>query len=76
MQIEYPSELAYKGYIGEVEYDPSLGVFLGCVRALKGNGFAKMITFRAHSVEAITNVFSDAVDDYLKMITEKEGENG
>ena len=61
MKIEYPSELAYKGYIGEVEYDPEAKLFYGRIRAGKD-----VVDFAADKPEEIKDAFKDSVDDYLE----------
>ncbi len=58
--------MKYKGYRGEVEFDPDAGVFHGEVL-----GTRDVITFQGTSVEELQGAFRDSIDDYLEFCAER-----
>ncbi len=58
--------LAYKGYIGVVEYDDEAGLFHGEVVNLRD-----VITFQGDSVTDLRQAFIDSVEDYLEFCTQR-----
>ena len=52
--------LAYKGYLGSVQYNPEDEVFHGKIEAV-----TDLITFEADSAKQLRQEFEAAVDDYL-----------
>jgi predicted HicB family RNase H-like nuclease len=61
--------LEYKGYTGNVEFDPEAGLFHGEVLDTRD-----VITFQGTSVEDLQQAFRDSVDDYLDFCTERNEE--
>ena len=53
--------LHYKNYVGSIEFSEDDAVFHGKVIGIKA-----LISFEGNSVNAITNDFHSAVDEYLK----------
>lgn len=58
--------LEYKGYVGQVEFDDSIGVFHGRVINTRD-----IITFEGTSVEEIQQALQASVDDYLEWCIER-----
>lgn len=58
--------LEYKGYVGHVEFDDSVGVFHGRVINTRD-----VITFEGHSVDEMNQAFRDSVDDYLEWCSDR-----
>ena len=61
--------LKYKGYVGQVEFDDSVGVFHGRIINTRD-----IITFEGTSVKEIQQAHKESVDDYLEWC-EESGEN-
>ncbi|HSL16514.1 MAG TPA: type II toxin-antitoxin system HicB family antitoxin [Methylomirabilota bacterium] len=61
--------LEYKGYTGNVEFDPEAGLFHGEVLDTRD-----VITFQGTSVEDLQQAFRDSVDDYLDFCKERNEE--
>jgi predicted HicB family RNase H-like nuclease len=61
--------LEYKGYTGNVEFDPEAGLFHGEVFDTRD-----VITFQGTSVEDLQQAFRDSVDDYLDFCKERNEE--
>ena len=61
--------LEYKGYTGNVEFDPEAGLFHGEVLDTRD-----VITFQGTSVEDLQQAFRDSVDDYLDFCQERNEE--
>ncbi len=61
--------LEYKGYTGNVEFDPEAGLFHGEVLDTRD-----VITFQGTSVEGLQQAFRDSVDDYLDFCKERNEE--
>lgn len=59
--------LAYKGYLGVVEFDDEVGVFHGEVVNLRD-----VITFQGDSVSELRQAFIDSVDDYLDFCAQRD----
>ena len=57
--------LHYKNYVGSVELSEEDGVFHGKVIGIKS-----LISFEGDSVNAITDDFHKAIDEYLKFCTQ------
>lgn len=53
--------LEYKGYIGTVEFSAEDKIFFGKIQ-----GINDLVTFEGSSVEGLSAVFEDAVNDYLE----------
>ncbi len=60
--------IEYKGYVGQVEFDDSVGIFRGRVINTRD-----IITFEGTSVKEIQHAFKESVDDYLEWCA-KRGE--
>lgn len=58
--------LEYKGYVGQVEFDDSAGIFHGRVINTRD-----IITFEGTSVEEIRQALQESVDDYLEWCAER-----
>jgi predicted HicB family RNase H-like nuclease len=54
--------LKYKGYIGDVVYDPEAKIFHGDVYGLRD-----VITFQGTNPQEIEQAFRDSIDAYLEM---------
>ena len=52
--------MAYKGYIGSVNYSDKDQVFFGKIEGING-----LVNFEGESVKELTEAFHEAVDDYL-----------
>ena len=63
---EGQNSLAYRGYIGVVEYDDGAGIFHGEVANLRD-----VITFQGECVSELKQAFRDSVDDYLDFCAER-----
>jgi predicted HicB family RNase H-like nuclease len=61
--------MEYKGYIGNVEFDPDKKIFHGEIINTRD-----VITFQGQSVEELESAFRDSIDDYLDWCKE-EGVN-
>jgi len=57
--------LEYKGYIGNVSYNPDDEVFYG-----KVFGINDLVTFEAETAKGLKIAFIEAVDDYLETCAE------
>ena len=55
------NRLAYKGYIGEIEFDPDAGIFHGEVINTRD-----VITFQGDSATELQQAFVDSIEDYLE----------
>ncbi len=58
--------LEYKGYVGQLEFDDSVGVFHGRVINTRD-----IINFEGTSVKEIQQAFRESVDDYLEWCAER-----
>jgi predicted HicB family RNase H-like nuclease len=58
--------MAYKGYLGQVEFDDEAGLFHGEVV-----GTRDVITFQGRTVDELRAAFRDSVDDYLDWCAER-----
>jgi predicted HicB family RNase H-like nuclease len=58
--------LEYKGYFGQVEFDPEANILHGEVA-----GTRDVITFQADSVADLIRSFHESVDDYLDFCAER-----
>ena len=58
--------MEYKGYFGDVTYDPEADIFHGNVLGLKD-----VITFQGTSVKELEQAFKDSIDDYLVWCKER-----
>jgi predicted HicB family RNase H-like nuclease len=58
--------MRYKGYVGEVEYEPQAKLLHGDVAGLRD-----VITFQADSASDIEEAFRESVDDYLAFCRER-----
>ena len=58
--------LEYKGYVGQVEFDDSVGIFHGRVINTRD-----IITFEGTSVKEIQQALQGSVDDYLEWCAER-----
>lgn len=57
--------MTYKGYTGQVVFDPEANIFFGRVIDTQD-----VITFEGKTVEEICQAFHDSVDDYLDFCQE------
>lgn len=55
-----PNRLAYRGYLGEIEFDADAGIFHGEVINTRD-----VITFQGDTAADIQTAFVDSVEDYL-----------
>lgn len=58
--------LAYKGYIGSVQYSAADEVFYGKIEAIND-----LVTFEADEAKQLKHEFEAAVDDYLEFCQEE-----
>lgn len=58
--------LAYKGYLGIIEYDDEAGIFYGEVINL-----ADLITFQGSCVTELREALKESVEDYLAFCAER-----
>lgn len=58
--------MKYKGYLGEVNYDPEAKIFHGEVLGLKD-----VITFQGTTVDEIETAFKESINDYLQWCKER-----
>ncbi len=58
--------MKYKGYTGQVEFDPKAEVFHGEVVDTRD-----VITFQGRTVKELKKVFKESVDDYLEFCRER-----
>lgn len=58
--------MKYKGYLGQVNYDPEAKILHGEVIGLRA-----VITFQAKNVKDIEKEFHNSVDDYLEWCKER-----
>lgn len=58
--------LSYKGYLGSVAFSEQDGVFYGKVEGING-----LVNFEGESVKELSEVFREAVDDYLDYCTDE-----
>ena len=56
-----PNRLAYRGYIGEIEFDVDAGIFHGEVINTRD-----VITFQGDSATELQQAFVDSIEDYLE----------
>lgn len=61
--------LEYKGYVGQVEFDDSIGIFHGRVINTRD-----IITFEGTTVKEIQEALRESVDDYLEWCAERGDE--
>lgn len=61
--------LEYKGYVGQVEFDGSIGIFHGRVINTRD-----IITFEGTAVKEIQQALRESVDDYLEWCAEMGNE--
>lgn len=55
------NRLTYKGYIGEIAFDPDAGIFHGEVINTRD-----VITFQGDSASELQQAFVDSIEDYLE----------
>lgn len=53
--------MEHKGYIGEVEFDPSIDAFHGRVLGLQD-----VVTFQGRSLDELRREMAESIDDYLE----------
>ena len=58
--------LEYKGYIGNIEFSESDGVFYGKVQ-----GIRSLISYEGENAKELVQDFHTAVDDYLELCKER-----
>jgi predicted HicB family RNase H-like nuclease len=59
--------LQYKGYAGNVQFDPDDMIFYGRVMGMK----KAHIAYEGKTVDDLVKDFRDAIDDYLNMCAEE-----
>ena len=58
--------MKYKGYIGNVSYDPDAKIFHGNVLGLKD-----VVTFQGTTVKELELAFKDSINDYIAWCKER-----